>query len=107
MNNRIDPQELQWKEGNVKNFFGKELLSLGNGAIKLVRIAPSAHYPEHIHPDKTEYAYVLEGCPHFLIGPDEFAGKPHEFFVFPSNIRHAIQNRSDSECLLLVGAVKN
>lgn len=107
MTNQIKPQELEWTEGKVKNFFGKELLLLDNGTIKLVKVAPTSHYPEHLHPDKTEYVYVLQGQPHFQIGTDEFAANPDEFYIFPSGVRHAIRNKTNEACLLLVGGIKN
>lgn len=107
MENKIDPNELEWKEGRVKNFFGKELLTLANGALKLVKIKPFSSYPEHIHPDKTEYVYVLDGHPHFRIDPEEFSAGAGEFYIFPSNTKHAIHNKTNEECVLLVGSIKN
>lgn len=47
----------------MKGFAGKELISLDAGGLKLIKIEPHANYPEHLHPDKTEYAYTLEGQP--------------------------------------------
>jgi len=97
----------EWKEGRVKNFFGKDLLSLDNGSVKLVRVVSQAIYPEHIHPDRTEYVYVLKGFRNFQIDQEEFSAKPDEFYVFPSKVKHAIRNYCDSECLLLVGNIKD
>lgn len=107
MKNKIAPNEMEWHEGNVKGFFGKEFLTLDNGSLKMVKVAPLAYYPEHIHPDKTEYAYVLKGNPHFQIGQEEFSSKPDEFFIFPTNVKHAIRNKSNDECVLLIGGIKN
>ena len=107
MKNKIAPNEMEWKERSVKNFSGKELLMLDKGTLKLVKAAPHAFYPEHIHPDTTEYAYVLKGHPHFQIGTDEFDASPDEFFIFPPNVKHAIRNKSNAECILLVGCIKN
>jgi len=107
MKNKISPNEMEWKESRVKNFFGKELLMLDKGTLKVVKVAPLAIYPEHIHPDKTEYAYVLKGEPHFQIGTDAFDASPDEFYIFPPNVKHAIRNKSNAECILLVGSIKN
>jgi quercetin dioxygenase-like cupin family protein len=108
MKNKIMPEEeLDWNEGSVKGFFGKELIKLENGSLKIVKVAPLASYPEHAHPDKTEYAYVQEGNPDFQIGANQFSGKPGEFFIFPKNVNHSIQNRTSAECLLLIGSIKN
>ncbi|CAN5482453.1 hypothetical protein BH11BAC3_BH11BAC3_39170 [soil metagenome] len=105
MNKRIVPEKMEWSEGRVKNFFGKELIALQNGSLKLIKIAPFASYPEHNHPDKTEYAYVLEGHPDFSIGDEYFSGQPADFFIFTKNEKHAIFNKTGVECLLLIGAI--
>ncbi|HEX3023792.1 MAG TPA: hypothetical protein VHP12_01155 [Chitinophagaceae bacterium] len=39
MKNKIITADLEWKEGKVKNFFGKELINSENGIVKLVKIA--------------------------------------------------------------------
>lgn len=105
MNKKIIPEKLEWSEGRVKNFFGKELITLQNGSLKLIKVAPLTSYPEHLHPDKTEYAYVLEGNPDFSIGEENFTGKPADFFIFPKNEKHAIHNNTNAECLLLIGSI--
>ncbi len=107
MKNKIIPTELNWVSGKVKGFSGKELISLTNGGLKLIKIAPFATYPEHIHPDKTEYAYVLEGVPEFIINSETHIGKTDDFFIFPFNTKHAIKNNTNSECILLIGAIQN
>lgn len=94
-----------WSEGRVKNFFGEELIALQKGSLKLIKIAPFASYPEQRHPDKTEYAYVLEGNPDLNIGEECFSGKPADFFIFSKNEKHAIENKTRDECLLLIGAI--
>ncbi len=106
-NNIVIPDELAWTEGKVKNFFGKDLIALQNGSLKLVKVAPFASYPEHVHPNKTEYVYVLNGEPSFVIDGNHFDGKPNEFFIFPQQLKHAILNNTAKECLLLVGAIVN
>lgn len=103
---KISPENLAWTEGKVKNFFGKDLIALDNGSLKMVKIAPRSHYPLHYHPDKTEYAFVLQGLPEFEIGGECLSGKPEDFFIFPKNEHHAILNNTDASCLLLIGAIK-
>ena len=105
MKNKIQQEELDWSTGKVSGFAGKELLNLQNGSVKLVEIDSMANYPEHIHPDKTEFAYVLQGTPDFIIGTESFTSKIGDFFIFPTNEKHAILNRSNSKCMLLVGAI--
>lgn len=94
------------KADKIKHFFSEPLIQLENGALKKVRVETGANYPEHLHPDKTEYIYVLAGNPHFLIGSELFAASPDEFYVFPVNVKHAIRNESENDCLLLVGSIK-
>ncbi|MCC7050207.1 MAG: cupin domain-containing protein [Bacteroidia bacterium] len=107
MENKIITGNLDWHEGKVKNFFGKELLNLDNGTVKLIKIAPASEYPIHIHPDKTEYVYVIEGSLFCKIGEEECQGVVGDFFTFPKNIRHALINKSSKECIILVGAIKH
>lgn len=73
----------------------------------MVKIAPHAVYPLHYHPDKMEFIYVLEGNPEFKIGSTHFTGQSNDFFIFPANEKHAIENISENETILLVGAIKN
>lgn len=98
--------DLDWKEGKVKNFFGKELINLENGSLKLVKIASHVEYPLHVHPDKTEYCYVLEGQLSCNIGEENFNGSAGDFFIFPCNTHHALANHSNEDCIVLVGAIR-
>lgn len=107
MENKINPETIEWTEGKVKNFYGRDLLVLENGTLKMVKVAPHASYPEHLHPDKTEYIYVLNGCPNIIIGENNYDGKIGDFFIFPKKIKHAIQNNTNEESILLVGAIKD
>lgn len=107
MEYKITQDQLQWNKGQVKGFLGKEFIQLLNGAVKLIKIEPMSVYPEHIHPDKTEYAYVIEGNPEFLIDSQSFIGKSGDFFIFPSNIKHAIKNNAVIESIVLIGSIKN
>lgn len=102
---QVQHKRLEWVEGKVKGFFGKDLMRLDNGTLKLIKIAPLSNYPEHLHPDVTEYAFVLQGAPGFIINGKSFKGLEGDFFMFPRGQKHAILNDTDHECLLLVGAV--
>ena len=105
MENTIKPALQAWTSGRVSGFYGKELLNLNNGTVKLVKVDPHAKYPEHIHPDKTEYAFVLEGNPELFIEGSHYSGQPGEFFIFFFFFYYAIQNNTPSECTLLIGAI--
>jgi quercetin dioxygenase-like cupin family protein len=106
MEYKIDINKLEWKSGQVKGFSGKEFLQLNNGSVKMVKIDPLAFYPIHVHPDKTEYAFVVTGNPEFLIEEETYLAKPSDFFIFPNNIKHAIKNNTAVECYLLIGSIK-
>lgn len=107
MENKIKPHLLDWTIGKVKGFYGKDFINKDHGSVKLVKIDPFSIYPEHVHPDKTEYAYVIEGNPEFEIEDLQYSSEPGDFFIFPDFKRHAIRNNTSTECLLLIGAIKN
>jgi len=107
MKNKIIPAEMNWDKGKVEGFLGKEFISLTNGGLKLIKVEPLAQYPEHIHPDKTEFAYVLEGIPEFVINSEAYLGKVGDVFIFPFNTKHAIKNSTSTPCLLLIGSIRN
>jgi quercetin dioxygenase-like cupin family protein len=106
MENKIKPNQLEWTASKVKGFYGKEFINLEKGSVKLIRIDPFSNYPEHLHPNKTEYAHVVEGNPLFVIENQHYTSERCDFFIFPVNTKHAILNHSDTECLLLIGAIK-
>lgn len=107
MEYKIDVDNLEWQSGQVKGFSGKELLKLTNGGVKMLKVDPLASYPIHVHPDKTEYAFVVNGTPEFLIEDETCLAKSGDFFVFPNNSKHAIRNTTAFECYLLIGSIKN
>ena len=106
MENKINPASLEWTPGKVPGFKGKDFLQKDKGSVKLVKVEPQATYPEHIHPDKTEYAFVVKGKPDFKIANEFLNGEEGDFFIFPVNTKHAILNNTGDECILLVGAIE-
>lgn len=106
MDTKLDIDSIKWVDGKVKGFHGKSFIDLDNGTVKLVRVDPGADYPHHRHPDKTEYAYVIEGTLEFTIGDASYSSKAGDFYIFPRNTPHAIHNKAGNEGLLLIGAVK-
>lgn len=105
MEPKVDYKALDWKTGNVKGFSGKQLIDQDNGTVKLVRVDPQSNYPLHRHPDKTEYAYVVEGNFEFIVGDKTYDGVPGDFLVFPLMTMHAIHNKTDKAGTLLIGAI--
>ena len=98
---------LEWVSGKVKGFSGKNLIELENGGLKMVKVDSFSSYPTHLHTKKTEFIYVLEGTPTITIDNESYNGEKSDFFILPHSIKHSIENSTDSECLLLVGAIKN
>lgn len=98
--------EMDWQEGQVKGFAGKQLIEAENSGLKLVKVQAETSYPVHLHPDKTEYAYVLKGNVQFEIGDKKFDCTESDFCIFPAKTKHAIHNLSKEEVILMVGAIK-
>lgn len=105
MEAKVDYKTLDWTTGNVKGFSGKQLIDSDSGTVKLVRVDPLSKYPLHRHPDKTEYAYVVEGDFEFIVGDKTYHGAPGDFLVFPQMTMHAIHNNTDKVGTLLIGAM--
>lgn len=106
MKTKIGSDTLEWAGGKVKGFYARQLLDLENSTVKLVRVDAKADYPLHRHPDRTEYAYVLEGNLEFMIGNETYSGTSGDFFIFKKMIMHAIHNKTDKTGTLLIGAIK-
>ena len=107
MENYKKSEQIEWVSGKVKGFAGRDLINLDNGGLKMVKVDPFAIYPSHLHPEKTEYIFVLEGSPQIEIGKDIYTGEKGDFFILPNAIKHSIKNPNDTECRLLVGSIKN
>lgn len=103
----IKPEKLDWKSGKVNGFFSKQLIDMENGGLKLIKVEPASEYPLHFHPDRTEFIYVLEGAPGITIADKYHTGNQGDFFILPRSVKHAISNKHSSECILLVGAIKD
>ena len=107
MENYKNPELMDWTSGRVKGFSGKSLIDLKNGGLKMIKVDPLSTYPLHVHRNKTEYIYVLEGSPKISIGENNYNGEKGNFFILPDSVKHSISNPTESECLLLVGAINN
>jgi quercetin dioxygenase-like cupin family protein len=90
MKKKIAVAELEWTEGKVKNFFGKELISMENGSLKLIKVAPHASYPVHSSSRKNRICLCVEPEIRSLkYRVSIFKGSKDEFFIFPQNEKHA------------------
>ncbi|HJV45964.1 MAG TPA: cupin domain-containing protein [Bacillota bacterium] len=103
----VNPQQLSWKAMAVKGFEGKGLIDLSGGGLKMVRLQPGATYPVHQHPEKTEFAFVLEGTLEATVADQVYIGQRGMFYSFPVGIQHGLRNPSEEETVLLVGAIKD
>ncbi len=97
--------ELEWKSTPVKGVSAKELIALSEGTAKLIRLEAHSQYPVHQHPDRSEYAYVLEGTPTLFDGQTHHPCRPGDFVTFPARTPHSLGNASDLPVLLFVGAI--
>ncbi|MCB0482380.1 MAG: cupin domain-containing protein [Flavobacteriales bacterium] len=103
---KVNYKNKDWDAGRVKGFFGKDLLNLEHGGVKIVKVAPHSTYPVHIHPDKTEFLYLLEGNLICSVEENEFECQKDDFLVFPHKQKHSIKNNTDKTALAIVGNIK-
>lgn len=101
----VRTNEMQWAPSNVSGVAGKDLIQFAEGTAKLIRLEPGAAYPQHQHPNRTEYAYVLSGTAVLSVADEDFEAHQGDFLAFPTDTPHALANRSDDEVLLFVGAI--
>jgi quercetin dioxygenase-like cupin family protein len=106
MENIIKPNLLNWENTKIKGFMSKQLVDMNNGGLKLIKVEPAASYPMHNHPEKTEFIYVLDGLPEIIIGDNHYKGNQEDFFILPKSVNHSIINNADTDCILLIGAIK-
>ncbi|MDR7002038.1 cupin domain-containing protein [Neobacillus niacini] len=100
----INIDDLEWKAMPVKGFEGKPLMNHKNGSMKIVKIQPGSEFPLHQHPDKTEFAYVLDGLLEATIGDTTYTGKSGSFYQFPIGVNHGLKNSSNSDTIVIIGA---
>lgn len=103
----IKTDQMEWKTMPVQGIYGKELFNQENGSFKLVKLEANANYPIHQHPDKTEFAYVLEGELEATIGENVYTGTTGAFFTFPVGNKHGLHNPTQKLTVVLIGAVKD
>lgn len=102
----INHKNAAWLAGNIQGFSSNDILNQKNGGIKYLKVDPGAEYPEHIHPDKTEYAIIMEGNPQITINKQNYPAVPGDVFLFPPNIKHAISNQTQQTSILIIGSLK-
>lgn len=102
----MQTKEMNWETSKVNGIFSRNLLDDKNGTFKMIKLAPNSTYPIHRHPDKTEFAYVLQGTLAATIGEEEFTGEEGAFFTFPVGTMHGLRNMDqDKETIILVGSI--
>ncbi|MEY2196008.1 cupin domain-containing protein [Neobacillus sp. BF23-41] len=102
--NEICIHKMEWIPMPVIGFEGKLLIEHKNGGLKMVKIMPGSVFPLHQHPDKTEFAYVIEGTLEATIGDTKKKGNTGTFYQFPIGINHSLKNPSETETIVLIGS---
>jgi quercetin dioxygenase-like cupin family protein len=105
--NQNHPNHIPWTNLPIEGFEEKVLLSLQNGFFKMVKLEAGAVFPHHQHPDRTEFAYVVEGVLEATIGSEIYVGEKGMFFQFPVTVPHGLKNPSEEVTLLLIGGIKD
>jgi quercetin dioxygenase-like cupin family protein len=105
--NEINSNNIDWESMPVKGFEGKPLIDHKSGGLKMVRIQPGCEFPLHQHPNKTEFAFVLEGTLEAAIGEKTYTGHKGTFYQFPVGMNHRLKNPADHETIVLIGALKD
>lgn len=101
----INAAQINWTESKINGFLFHQLIEDKNGTLKFTKIEPNSMYPEHIHPDKTEYVVVMEGNPEITVAQEKHKPNPGDVIVLPRNIHHSIGNYSEKSATVLIGAV--
>lgn len=97
--------DLAWEPTNVAGYEQKWLFKHEGGTYKLVRIQPGARFPLHRHPDRTEYAYVLEGILEATLEGQTMRIAPHGFAEFPAGAEHGLYNPGAEPAIVQIGAI--
>lgn len=100
-------KQVEWKKMPVEGFAMKELISKDSGGVKLVKIMPGCAYPLHRHPNKTEFAFVLEGTLQATVGENVYNGESGAFYQFPKGELHGLKNPGEIETIAIIGALKD
>lgn len=106
MEQTINHKNAVWHDGKISGFSSNEILNQENGDLKYLKVEPGAEYPEHIHPDKTEYAVVMEGNPQITINTQNYSANPGDVFLFPPHAKHAISNKMQQTSILIIGSLQ-
>lgn len=102
----MQTKEMKWETSKVNGIFSRDLLNDKDGTFKMIKLSPNSTYPIHRHPNKTEFAFVLQGTLTATIGEEEFTGEEGAFFTFPVGTMHELKNSDqDKETIILVGAI--
>ncbi|GIM46437.1 hypothetical protein DNHGIG_19860 [Collibacillus ludicampi] len=96
---------IAWERTHIEGILSKNLIEYPEGTVKLVLLESGSAYPEHQHPDRTEYVYVLEGSVVLSVGESEYTCQIGDCIIIPVNERHALHNQTDKRTVLLIGAI--
>lgn len=82
------------------HIFGKSLHAVGFEAV-LLRLSPNS-FRKKIQTDAWEFKYILEGSCSYQIDDETVAMQAGDALYFDGRLPHVPENKSDSDCLMLV-----
>ncbi len=101
----IHTDKMPWEPTSVAGISVKDLVHQAHGTAKLIHLTANAQYPEHRHPGRTEYIYVLTGILTVTIDGKYQEASSGDFVLIPQNILHALTNNTPTDVVLWVGAI--
>jgi quercetin dioxygenase-like cupin family protein len=70
--------------------------------LEVIEYRGPAAPPPHVHRERDELFYLIEGAFTFTLGTDEFEVEPGQTVFVPRGTRHAFKPQPDSRALLVV-----
>lgn len=100
VNKLVNSEEnLQFKEVVAGALLGKfaEGINPEHASFQLLLLSENAAVPEHGHPDKEEFQYVVSGKGEVSIAGQKMPVKAGSMIFIPADIRHSIRNTEKEE----------
>lgn len=103
-NEKVKPYSLP--PGNGKPLPGIGVLKVSSsesrGAFELIELAGPSGPPPHIHREREEAFYVLEGSFRFLLGEDSLEVGPGSFVFVPRGTKHGFEVTPGARALVFI-----
>ncbi len=72
------------------------------GSFEVIESVGSGGPPPHVHREREEAFYVLEGALNFVLGDDRFEAGPGSFVFVPRGTRHGFQATPGTRALFFI-----